>query len=84
MTRRGILSVVSAMFDPLGLIAPATLRAKAIIQTLCRDKMGWDEPIPRQQELEWKAWLSSLSDIENVSVRLCYKTHRSGNKWKYC
>lgn len=66
MTRRGILSVVSAMFDPLGLIAPVTLRAKAIIQTLCRVKMGWDETIPRQQELEWKTWLSSLSEIVKI------------------
>ncbi|XP_052260761.1 uncharacterized protein LOC127864910 [Dreissena polymorpha] len=46
LTRRGILSVVSSIFDPLGLVSPVTLRAKAIIQQLCREKIGWDEAIP--------------------------------------
>ncbi|XP_053376744.1 uncharacterized protein LOC128547687 [Mercenaria mercenaria] len=46
LTRRGILSVVSSIFDPLGLASPVTLQAKAIIQELCKEKLGWDEEIP--------------------------------------
>ena len=38
-TRRGILSVVSSIYDPLGFAAPFTLPAKKIIQDLCREEM---------------------------------------------
>ncbi|XP_053406377.1 uncharacterized protein LOC128546124 [Mercenaria mercenaria] len=52
ITRRGILSIVSSIFDPLGLVAPVTLRAKAIVQNLCRQKLSWDDPIPEKDTYE--------------------------------
>ena len=44
-TRRGILSVASAVFDPLGFLAPFVLTAKEILQDLCRIKLRWDDEI---------------------------------------
>ena len=35
-TRRGILSVISSIYDPLGFVAPLILPAKAILRDLCR------------------------------------------------
>ena len=40
LKRRGILSIVSSIFDPLGLVSPITLRTKAIVQHLSRMKLG--------------------------------------------
>ena len=45
-TRRGILSTVCSVFDPLGFLAPITLVAKQILQKLCILKLSWDEKIP--------------------------------------
>lgn len=45
-TRRGILSVVSSIYDPLGFLSPVVLVAKKILQDLCREKVGWDSVIP--------------------------------------
>ncbi|VDI83955.1 Hypothetical predicted protein [Mytilus galloprovincialis] len=47
-------AIVSSIFDPLGLVSPVTLRAKAIVQNLCRLKLGWDEQIPQYYCDEWK------------------------------
>ena len=44
-TRRGILSIASSLYDPLGFVAPFVLPAKILLQKLCRDGQGWDEPI---------------------------------------
>lgn len=46
LTRRGILSIVSSVYDPLGMLAPVVLTAKRILQELCREKTGWDDVIP--------------------------------------
>ena len=48
--RRGILSVVSSMYDHLGFVAPFTLPAKKLLQDLCRDQnFGWDDEIEEEQ-----------------------------------
>lgn len=38
VTRRGILSPVSSIYDPLGILAPIVLTAKKMLQDLCRKK----------------------------------------------
>lgn len=78
LTRRGILSIVSSIFDPLGLVAPVLLRAKAVIQDLCRQKLAWDDPIPHKYHTEWRNWLSSLPGLEDVSISRCYKSALTG------
>ena len=42
-TRRGLLSIVSSIYDPLGLVAPFVLPAKILLQELCRDNLSWDD-----------------------------------------
>lgn len=48
VTRRGILSATSSVYDPLGLVCPFILPAKKIMQDLCRENYGWDEPVPQE------------------------------------
>lgn len=40
LTRRGILSMVSSVYDPLGFLSPVILLAKQILQGLSRMKLG--------------------------------------------
>ena len=42
MTRRGIVSAVYSLFDPLGFIAPYIMKAKLLLPTLSRKRLGWD------------------------------------------
>lgn len=45
-TRRGVLSTIASVFDPLGFVAPFILVGKKILQQLCFDKINWDDPLP--------------------------------------
>lgn len=79
VTRRGILSVVSSIYDPLGFLSPFILLAKTIVQSLCRIKLTWDEEIPEDVANRWFAWLSDLSQFANFSVRRCIKPEGFGS-----
>ena len=39
MTRRGIVSAVYSIFDPLGFIAPYVMKAELLL------RLGWDDPL---------------------------------------
>ena len=45
LTRRGILSTVCSMYDPLGYISPVILVGKQILQEMCADNLDWDDPL---------------------------------------
>ena len=73
-TRRGILSVATTVFDPLGFLAPFVLTAKQILQDLCRIKLGWDDKIPSEYGLRWENWLLDLPKLSSFPVNRCLKT----------
>jgi len=50
-TRREILSIASSLFDPLGFIAPYIMKAKLLLQDLCRKKLGWDTATTEQDRI---------------------------------
>jgi hypothetical protein len=72
-TRRGILSVMSSIYDPLGFVSPLILPIKLILQDLCRKGIGWDDSIPTEYVDKWKAWLFELPRLEEFSIDRCLK-----------
>ena len=70
-TKRGILSVLSSVYDPLGLAGPFILRARMIVQDLCRKKTEWDEPVERKYQDRWERWIRELSDVTTLEVPRC-------------
>jgi hypothetical protein len=72
-TRRGILSIVSAVYDPLGFAAPFVLPAKIILQDLCHLKLDFDDEIPQKYKTRWENWLLSLPKLAEFSVERCLK-----------
>jgi len=77
-TRRGILSTVSSVFDPLGMLAPLILVGKAILQELCRDGTGWDDSIPESLKARWERWRGSLHLLSSRKIPRCYKLEGFG------
>ena len=67
-TKRGILSTLASLFDPLGLVSPIGVTAKVLFQELCKLKLDWDEPIPEEKFVNWKIWLDDLEQVETIVV----------------
>ena len=67
-TKRGILSTVSSLFDPLGLVSPVILAAKVLMQRLWKQGLGWDDPVPPAEECAWRSWLQGLEEIATLRI----------------
>ena len=80
LTRRGILSTVSSVYDPLGFLAPFILTGKQIFQQLCRVKADWDEPIPDQARVKWEKWRRELLDLEELKIPRCFVPNGFGEQ----
>ena len=77
-TRRGVLSTISSLYDPLGMAAPFILTVKIILQDLCHQKLGWDENIPEDLLIRWRQWLQELPAFDNFSMDRCFKLASHG------
>lgn len=78
-TRRGLLSVVGSVYDPLGMLVPVVLPAKTILQDLCRLKIRWDNDLPEHIQKRWCNWLASLPSVEHFSFPRCLKPEGFGD-----
>ncbi|KAF0033409.1 hypothetical protein F2P81_013475 [Scophthalmus maximus] len=70
-TRRGMLSVVSSIYDPLGFLAPLTLAAKCLLQELCKQNHDWDQVIPKATSEKWLKWTSDLVKLADFKLERC-------------
>lgn len=55
-TRRGVLSTINSIFDPLGFVAPVTIQGKFIMRELNNQNDDWDSPLPKEMEEKWDMW----------------------------
>nr|XP_021329205.1 uncharacterized protein LOC110439111 [Danio rerio] len=78
MTRRGILSIVNSIYDPLGFLAPVILHAKLLLKDLCKEQRGWDENIDGKHAEDWERWMKDVTHLSNFHVRRCIKPTKFG------
>ena len=76
-TRRGMLSTISSVCDPLGFIAPVILVGKRILQGICHSS-SWDEPVEGDVLSRWENWRSQLSLLETLGIPRCFKPSNFG------
>ncbi|XP_068232056.1 uncharacterized protein [Palaemon carinicauda] len=79
-TRRGLLSTISSLYYPLGLLSPIILPAKKLLQELCQvESLDWDERIPDEPAERWEHWIQGLHLLEQLSIPRCFKSSGFGN-----
>ena len=71
LTRMGILSTISSVYDLLGIAAPFLLVGKKILQDLCRTKLGWDDEVCKELHVRWEKWRGQLPVLQHFSKERC-------------
>jgi len=72
-SRRGVLSVTSSLYDPLGFVAPVVLVAKILLQDICTQGLGWDQTVGEDEQERWTQWLAELPQLEKTRIERCLK-----------
>ena len=78
-TRRGVLSTIAAVFDPLGLISPIVMKAKILLQRLCKRKMEWDQPLDGGELKEWVDWKQQMRHVGRLEFPRCIRNSATAN-----
>ncbi|XP_015774440.1 PREDICTED: uncharacterized protein LOC107352643 [Acropora digitifera] len=71
-TKRDVARIKSKIYDPMGFITPVTVKMKLLCQSLCKQKMGWDEVLDETSRKIWRNLLKSLKEAEPIRVPRCY------------
>lgn len=72
-SKRTILSDISKLFDPLGLLGPTIVIAKLILQDLWRSSVQWDESVTQTIHSRWSTFKSQLVELNQLSIQRCVK-----------
>ena len=72
-TRRGILSTLNSVYDPVGFLGPVLLSGKQILQQMCKDQTDWDTQLPENLGLRWHKWKEDLCQLEKLEIQRCVK-----------
>ncbi|XP_047022638.1 uncharacterized protein LOC124632030, partial [Helicoverpa zea] len=68
VTKRIMLSAISQIYDPLGLLSPIIILAKILLQKLWTYKLGWDDPVPHDILINWKRIVDSLDYLSELRI----------------
>lgn len=68
LTKRGILSSISKIFDPLGLLSPIVIKSKMLLQEMWKNKLRWDEPISHEIQQAWLNLTKDLNELNDIKI----------------
>ncbi|XP_062542539.1 uncharacterized protein LOC134210516 [Armigeres subalbatus] len=78
ITKRIVVSEMSKLFDPLGILGPVVIRAKVFVQQLWKTNLDWDEPLPIALNGEWESYRLGLAALERFSISRLVKAPGAG------
>ena len=68
ITKRTILSGISQLFDPLGIVSPVVIRAKMLMQLLWLQPCGWDDAVSESIADKWNSYTKQLPKLSDFHV----------------
>ena len=73
LTRKGILSTISSIYDPPGLASPFIFEGRKVLQAIVHEKRCWDDDISSTHRMRWEKWRIKLAMIERIRIPRCVK-----------
>jgi hypothetical protein len=70
VTKRGILSTLASVYDPLGLVLPIMLQGKLVYHEACKLKTAWDATSPAKVTELWMKFTNKLSSYVSMQRTL--------------
>ena len=77
LTKRKLLRNIAKIYNPIGLPAALTIRAKIGIQELWRMGFDWNDELPLQVKAKWVQLLDEMQELSNVTFERCLLTARA-------
>lgn len=65
-TKRGILSSILTVFDPMGLLAPVVLFVKLLIKEMWQVRLEWDDTPPQNIVNSWNIFLQEMHLLKKL------------------
>ena len=73
LTQRLVLSLVSKVYDPIGLVAPFTVGARLTLKDIWRvNGQSWDDELPKDTVDRFLAWCVELPRLAEITIPRSY------------
>ena len=63
---------MNSIFDPLGFIAPVTIKGNLLLRKYMTTGLVWDDSPQAEDYDGWKNWKDYLVDLENLHIPRTY------------
>ena len=75
-TKRGVVSVLNSIYDPVGICGPCLIDGKLLLRKITSDQTtyDWDDPLPHEYLKEWEKWKFSLNNLSLIKLDRCFKS----------
>ena len=69
LTQRSVLSLVSKVFDPIGLVPPFTVGARFLLKDIWRvSGQHWDEVLPKDTVVRFLEWIVEPPKLAEITI----------------
>ena len=75
-SKRTFLSLMAAVFDPLGFLSPFIIKAKIIMQELWLEGLNWDDKLPLEINGKLQRWCDDLEILSVIRIPRCVRLSR--------
>lgn len=76
-SKRKVLSQIVQLLDPLGWLAPITIRAKIYMQKLWSFNLEWNMQLFKPLSSQWSEFLRQLQDVSTITIPRWIGLHSS-------